>query len=140
MAPLARPGPPCHGHRRPGHLEFLLGPGPGRLGGRGLYVAPAVPARRGRRRRRKAAAAQCPSQLIHGVNLNKSPCSTRVAEQRSCGDLRLSLHWKGLLFIARARIISSALPGAAQRARGIAQAVTCQLARSAIVTDNRDSG
>ena len=68
-------------------------------------------------------------------------CSTRAAERRRCGGLRPSLHWKGLLFIARAsrfyraapleefvvycsclQIISYiAPPGAAQRARVIAQ-------------------
>ena len=34
-------------------------------------------------------------------SLNKSPCSTRAAERRRCGEFRPSLHWKGLLFIAR---------------------------------------
>ena len=36
--------------------------------------------------------------------MNKSPCSTRAAERRSSSlrELRPSLHWKGLLFIASA--------------------------------------
>ena len=34
--------------------------------------------------------------------MNKSPCSTRAAEQRRRRELRPLLHWKGLLFIARA--------------------------------------
>ena len=36
--------------------------------------------------------------------MNKSPCSTSAAERRSSSlrELRPSLHWKGLLFIARA--------------------------------------
>ena len=103
MARLALPGPATNHRamaiRDQDNLNFSWALA--RLGG--LYVAQAVPDRRCRRRRRKAAAAQCSSQLImiHGVNLNKSPCSTRAAEQRRCGDLRLSLHWKGLLFIAR---------------------------------------
>ena len=34
-------------------------------------------------------------------NLTQSPCSTRAAVRRRCGESRPSLHWKGLLFITR---------------------------------------
>ena len=34
-------------------------------------------------------------------SLNKSPCSTRAAELRWCGELHPLLYWKGWLFIAR---------------------------------------
>ena len=47
------------------------------------------------------------------------PCSTRAAVRRRCGESQPSLHWKGLLFIARASRIYG--PRAAQRARGIAR-------------------
>ena len=57
--------------------------------------------------------------------MNKSLCSTCAAERRRCGGSRPLLHWKGLLFIARgSRLYHAAPPGAAGRARGIAQAVT----------------
>ena len=64
------------------------------------------------------------------ASMSKSPCSTRAAERRRCGDLRPSLYWKGLFCIARqswlywARWQWGTPPGTAQRALGIAQAVT----------------
>ena len=41
-----------------------------------------------------------PDSEKHREN-NKSPCSTRAAVRRRCGESQPSLHWKGLLFFAR---------------------------------------
>ena len=50
--------------------------------------------------------------------MNKSPCSTRAAEQRRRRELRPLLHWKGLLFIARASRLYRPRPRARPRRNG----------------------
>ena len=50
--------------------------------------------------------------------MNKSPCSTREAVRRCCGELQPSLHWKGLLFIACASRIYWPRPRARPRGHG----------------------
>ena len=56
-----------------------------------------------------------PSVMVTVKKLNKSPCSTRAAVQSSCWELRPSLHWKGLLFIARASRLYRPRPRALPR-------------------------
>ena len=58
-----------------------------------------------------------------GIGLNETVSQSQV--RRRCGESRPLLHRKGLLFIARQSwLYQAAPPGATQRARGIAQAVT----------------
>ena len=66
------------------------------------------------------------NQLWRAIN-NKSACSARAAVLRRCGELRPSLHWKGLFIAHQSRLYQAAPPGAAQRAQGITQAVTSRV-------------
>ena len=59
-------------------------------------------------------------------SLSNSPCSTRAAERRHCGELRTLLHW-GLLFIARASRLYRPRPG--ERPRGHGELLNLKLLR-----------
>ena len=49
---------------------------------------------------------------------NKSPCSTRAAEQRRCGELHIATLARFVVYCSCEQIMLDAPPGAAQRARG----------------------